>query len=168
MEVDRMAVFTRNHRVHLEWAATAAKRDPESLATFKSARPWVAAAKHIMRHGSCLAYFGVTDEGPVIKYIGAIVDIEVTDEYDPLNTKSRRVQNLLLHTTEEERAFGLSVMGKQAKTLYVVKGCREIEPFPQNALLKAKNLQPLDSGFTRGYSLVRARGRDAGAAGGSV
>jgi hypothetical protein len=145
-----VAVFSRNHRVHLEDAAATASRDPGSATLFRSVKRWVSAAAELKRRGSVEVYFAVIDDGTRVRYSGQIVDLEV----DPYPGSSRTAELLQRSgvTTETEGDWNGNV-----GTLILVKGCHELDrPFEQSELVKLDGSR-LSADFIRTYALVRPR-----------
>jgi len=48
--VSRIAIFARNHVVHLDAASDIAKTDPSRLVPFRSAKLWTRARKELDQH----------------------------------------------------------------------------------------------------------------------
>jgi hypothetical protein len=146
-----LAVFSRNHKVHLEAAAAAGAADPERLVVLRSQKKWISAAKAVRAHGPTAIYFAVVDGGSTVEYEAELVEVEVNPASDSVTT-----QRLLQHVAETTKDEGL--WNDQVRTLYAIRGCRRVAtPYLLSELSKQAGGQPLSDGYIRNYALVRKR-----------
>ena len=147
------AVFTRNHRRHLEEAAIACAADPERKVAFRSAKRWVSAAEAVA-FGVVVPVYVAAVGGSGVEYEAELVDIQLDPhEGDPT---TKRILALDTVSTQGEQLWPTHPRGKTVSTLYVLKGVRSVTPFPISQLRKATGGR-LDEGYHYSYALVKPR-----------
>jgi hypothetical protein len=150
-QLSGLAVFSRNHRAHLEDAVAAAAEDPLRLVALRSRKGWVSAERALRAHGPTVIYFAAVDGGPVVEYEAELVEIQLNPSLSDPTT-----QRLLSHagsTTKSEELWN-----NQVDTLYTIRGCRRLkQPFPLSSLAKYEDGTPLSNDYGRTYARVLKR-----------
>jgi hypothetical protein len=144
------AVFAKNHLLHLQSAAQVGATDSAQLVMFRSSKEWVGARKllDLKGPGAVPVLFAVVDMVPAIRYRAWLQEVLIS----PTRDDPRTNQLLLLRPPSTQRE---DPWASNAKTLYAVSGCHELDmPISYAALLKQKDGQPLSEGFRYSYSLI--------------
>jgi hypothetical protein len=157
MDLNRPAVFARNHRHYLEEAAAVAETDPSQLITFRSAGHWTTAEKALATNNTIPIYFAVIREGENIAFEADLVSVYVNPE--PQGPETERMLNFSLPSTADEGLW--EAYDSPVRTLYMIKRCRELsQPFPMTNLVKLSNDEPIAPNFGYSYSIVYQRGSE--------
>jgi hypothetical protein len=138
--MDRRAVFTRNHKKHLEEAC-----NREEPTAFQSKKKWSEAQKWLKKQKTLKVYIAqVLEPGePKVMYQGTITEIAFVD------SAPEAAENLLAARGEEtknEIRWGI--------TVYLLSGCSKIPEMPFSALRRAKDGTPLSDDYNHSYSIV--------------
>lgn len=147
-----LAVFTRNHRVHLDDALAVCSKDPARLVTFRASTRWATAEQAVSKTGPVPIYIAVIGHDGGVEYEAELSEIQTRPRYGDPTT-----ERLLDHSTNSTRHEGLwERYNKTVKTLYVIRGLRRLaKPFPLSALHRASDDRPLSDRFKYSYALVR-------------
>ena len=146
-----MAVYSRNHRGHLESAAAVGSTDSQRLVTLRSQKEWVSADKATRKYGPTAIYFAVVDGGPFVEYEAELVEVQLNPDAE--NPETKRLLAYAAETTSHE-----GLWGDKVKTLYAIRNCRKLsQHYRLSELTKCDGGQPLSDDYIRGYALVRRR-----------
>lgn len=148
------AAFTRNHSQYLAHAADRHATNPELGIAFRSATSWLKARKAVLELGEIPIYFAVIDGPPLVEYEARLTEVLLVE-----NASDQEIERLKSFSLEETFAEGLWESGKaKVKTLYLVKGCRNLpRPIPMTDLIKVDGGAPIHHNYTRAYSIVYDR-----------
>lgn len=148
-----MAVFTRNHKRHLDEAFRVSSAEPERLIPFRAAKGWSSAAKLLQQSSPVDIYFAVVDSGPLIQYVAKLRRVLV----DPQRGQPETEQLLELSTSTTQHEGLWETDKKPARTLYAINQVERVpQPFPMTELIKVSDDQPISSDYGYSYTLVHA------------
>ena len=150
----KLAVFTRNHKRHLDEALGVSSAEPARLIPFRGTKRWKSAAQALQQHSPIDIYFAVVDSGSFVQYAAKLQRVIV----DPHRAQPE-TQQLLKLSTSTTRDEGLwEDTGKPAGTLYAINRLERVsEPFPMTELIKVSDDQPISPDYGYSYALIYAR-----------
>jgi len=151
VENSNVAVLCQNHRIYLEHAAKIGAQNPDQPITFRTSALWKSGKAGVDAHGSMTIYFAPSAEGDVVAYEAVLEEVLLEPSADDPTT-----QELLENCLPETQDQGLwEEYGDKVRTLYVISGCRWIDPpFPYTKLTKLSDGTPVDENYNYGYTLV--------------
>ena len=145
------AVFTRNHRQHLDEAVELCAADRTRRVTFRAANRWTSAERSVSPSSPVPIYIAVVGGSGTVEYVADLCDVKTHPfRGDP------KTEELLGVTTTSTKDEGLwEQYERKVKTLYCVMRCRKLaRPFPLSQLKKADGGQPLSADYHYSYALV--------------
>lgn len=150
----KLAVFTRNHKEHLDEAFRVSSAEPDRLIPFRGVRRWSSAAEALQKQSPIDIYFAVVDSGALIQYVAKLQRVIVDPQRGQPET-----EKLLDSSTFTTRDEGLwENDGKPAGTLYAVNHLERVpRPFAMTELIKVSDDQPISPDYGYSYTLVYAR-----------
>jgi hypothetical protein len=146
-----VAVFTRNHLMHLEEAAALSRRDAQRQIVFRARSKWISAARALDRAETLPVYIALVGRKSSIEYAAELVDIQLNPSRS--NSKTKRLLRLTTRSTQGEGLWEKK-SGRQVRTLYAIRNCRKVRPLPLKTLVKVADNQPLNSKFRYSYAIV--------------
>lgn len=150
IERGQIAVFTRNHRIHLDEAAVLCSADPSRQVTFRASGTWVS-AERALAGGPLPVYIAVVGGPGTVEYAAELSEVQLRPHRGDPTTE--RLLQLWTNSTKDEGLWEKSV--KRVRTLYVLTKCRAVRnPFPISSLQKASDDTPLSAEFRYSYALV--------------
>jgi hypothetical protein len=150
----KLAVFTRNHKGHLDEAFRVSSAEPERLIPFRAVSRWSSAAQALQQHSPIDIYFAVVDSGPLVQYAAKLLRVIV----DPQRGQPETEQLLDLSTTTTREEGLWENTGKPAGTLYAINHLERVpQPFSMTELIKVSDNQPISPDYGYSYTLVYAR-----------
>ena len=150
----KLAVFTRNHKGHLDEAFRVSSTEPDRLIPFRGVSRWSSAAQALQQYSPIDIYFAVVDSGSLVQYAAKLQRVIV----DPQRGKpeTERLLDLSTSTTRDEGLWENT--GKPAGTLYAINHLERVpQPFPMTKLIKVSDDQPISADYGYSYALVYAR-----------
>ena len=141
----RRAVFTRNHKTHLEEAC-----NREEPTAFQSEKKWSGAQGWLKKQKKLTVYIAPVGY-PKVMYEGTITEIALVD-----SAPEATIKKLLAargEETKKEERWG--------KTVYLLSDCCPVPAMSLSALLKAKDGTPLSDDYKYSYSIVLERDAQA-------
>ncbi|WP_276248411.1 hypothetical protein [Haladaptatus sp. YSMS36] len=139
------AVLASNFPARLEELAT------YDAVTHRSGKPWVSAKIGVDAHGRLPIYYR---QDGIVTHTGVITRIILNP-----NPESEEAKEFLKHITESDTYS--DNFDELDKTTYIVEqGTKLAEPFPQTELIKVRNNEPIDEGYSRQPSFVFQRKGD--------
>jgi len=147
----QFAVFTRNHRVHLDEAVAICSADPSRQVTFRASGTWASAERAVVGGSPVPLYIAVVGGPGTVEYVAELCDVQTHPHRgDP---KTERLLQFWTNSTKDEGLW--EQYGKRVGTLYVLSKCRAVRrPFPISNLQKASDGTPLSAEFRYSYALV--------------
>lgn len=147
----QFAVFTRNHRVHLDEAILLCSADPSRQVTFRASGTWASAERAVESGPPLPLYIAAIGGSAVVEYVAELCEVQTRPHRgDP---KTERLLRLWTDSTKDEGLW--EKYGKQVRTLYVLSKCRAVRrPFPISHLTKAVDATPVSADFRYSYALV--------------
>ena len=151
IERGQIAVFTRNHRVHLDEAVVLCSADPSRQVTFRASGTWASAERAVVGGPPVPLYIAAVGGPGTVEYVAELCEVQTRPHRgDP---KTERLLRLWTNSTKDEGLW--EKYGKRVRTLYVLSKCRRVSrPFPISNLNKASDGAPLSAEFRYSYSLV--------------
>jgi hypothetical protein len=149
------AVFTRNHRRHLDEGVELCLGDPDRRVTFRSAKRWVAASAAV-EFGVVVPVYVAAIGADSVEYEAELIDVQLDPSEDDATTI--RLLDLSTPSTQGEKLWSARAGGKRVRTLYVVAELRRIPRCPVSQLRKATG-GPLSRGYRYSYALVKPIGK---------
>ncbi len=147
-----VAIFTRNHRNHLEQAVSLSAFDPTRQITFRARSKWVSALDALNKKKPRDLYISPVGGDGIVEYVADLYLVHldpqrgqpVTEELLKLATASTADEGLWEHYE-----------GQNVQTLYVVSNIRKLEqPFPMTKLVKVSDNKPIRENYGYSYCLV--------------
>ena len=147
----QVAVFTRNHRRHLDEAVALCAANQNRKVTFRASTRWASAEQAMAVRSTVPIYMAAVGGPGMIEYVAELCDLQTYPHRGDLKT-----ERLLSFSTNSTKDEGLwEKYEKDVKTLYVIWRCRVLRrPFPISNLTKASDNSPLSADFKYSYSLV--------------
>jgi hypothetical protein len=150
----KLAVFTRNHKGHLDEALRVSTAEPDRLIPFRGVSRWSSASHALQQHSPIEIYFAVVDSGSLVRYAAKLQRVIVDPQRGQPETE--QLLDLSTSTTREEGLWENT--DKPAKTLYAINQLERVpQPFPMTELIKISDDQPISAEYGYSYSLVYAR-----------
>lgn len=149
-----VAVFTRNHLIHLDQAVALGAADPNRLVTFRASTRWASAERAVSVATPLPLYIAVVGGPGLVEYTADLCDVHTRPRRgDP---KTERLLRFTTPSTEKEGLW--EQYDKEVKTLYVIKRCIKLaQPFALSDLNRLADGQPLSDNFRYSYALVSPR-----------
>src|SRR6476659_9670521 len=94
----KVAVFTRNHKSHLDEAFRVSSAKPERLIPFRAAKRWSSASELLQQCSPVDIYFAVVDSDPLIQYVAKLRRVIVDPQRGQPETE--QLLELLTSTTQ--------------------------------------------------------------------
>jgi hypothetical protein len=150
----KLAVFTRNHKEHLDEALRVSTAEPDRLIPFRGVSRWSSASQALQQHSPIDIYFAVVDSGSLVRCAAKLQRVIVDPQRGQPETE--QLLDLSTSTTREEGLW--EDTGKPAGTLYAIDHLERVpQPFPMTDLIKVSNDQPISPDYGYSYTLVYAR-----------
>jgi hypothetical protein len=147
----KLAVFTRNHKSHLDEAFRVSSAEPERLIPFRGGKRWSSAAQALQKHSPIDIYFAVVDSGSDVQYAAKLKRVIVDPQRGQPETE--QLLDLSTSTTRDEGLWENTV-----GTLYAINHIERLsKPFPMTELIKVSDDQSISAGYGYSYTLVYAR-----------
>ena len=150
LDSDTPAVFSRNHRVYLDEAATIGERDPSLPIVFRARKRWATAERETARRGALPIYLAAVGAEGQVEYAAELSEVLINPvEGSP--EAARWLARVLPATAAE------GLWDPPARTLYTMRACRKLgQPFPITRLVKLSDGKPISADFGYSYAIVRA------------
>ena len=150
----KLAVFTRNHKRHLDEALRVSSAEPDRPIPFRGVSRWSSAVRALQQHSPIDIYFAVVDSGSLVQYAAKLQRVIV----DPQRDQPETVQLLKLSTSTTRDEGLWEDTDKPAGTLYAINRLERVsEPFPMTELIKVSDDQPINPDYRYSYTLIYAR-----------
>jgi hypothetical protein len=147
----KLAVFTRNHKRHLDEAFDVSSAEPERLIPFRGSKRWSSAAQALQQHSPIDIYFAVVDSGSDVQYAAKLKRVIVDPQLGQPETE--QLLDLSISTTRDEGLWENTVA-----TLYAINHLERLsKPFPMTELIKVSDDQSISADYGYSYTLVYAR-----------
>lgn len=155
-----VAIFTRNHREHVEEAGSISASDPNRQITFRARSKWVSALDALNKKRPRDLYIALVGGNGMVEYVADLHRVHLEPQRGQPLTKE-----LLKLSTESTADEGLweKYEGQNVLTLYAVSSVRKIEhPFSMTKLVKVSDNKPISENYGYSYSLVYPHDFEAG------
>ena len=165
----QICVYTTNHPLWLHHMRDHCS--PDDLVCFRSNRKWATAKRHLDRDGTLPVLIRETKDdtdGFMCTFVAELTEIWFPQQFTTdkarrnwLNEKlwlqregiqSRGHDPRFESWQDQFKAWEIDNFMK-AKTFYIIRNLRAIEPLPLPNLTKVDGGQPLSADYTRGYSI---------------
>lgn len=155
-----VAVFTRNHREHVEEAVSISASDPNRQIPFRARSKWVSAADALNKKTPRELYIALVGGDGMVEYVADLHRVQLEPQRGQPVT-----EELLKLTTKSTADEGLweKYEGQPVLTLYAVSNVRKLEhPFHMTKLVKVSDNKPISENYGYSYSLVYPRDFEGG------
>jgi hypothetical protein len=148
--LQRVAVFSRNHRAYLDEAVRIGAQSPNDEIVFRARAKWATADKAVSRSGVIPIYYSAVGSEGQVEYAAELCGVLINPvEGSP--EESRWLSRVLPATASE------GLWNPPARTLYEIRNCRALaQPFPITRLAKASDGKPISADYGYSYCVVRA------------
>ena len=96
----KLAIFTRNHKEHLEEAFRVSSTEPDRFIPFRGVLRWSSAAEALQKQSFIDIYFAVVDSGSLIQYVAKLQRVIVDPQRG--QPKTEKLLDLSTSTTRDE------------------------------------------------------------------
>lgn len=147
-----VAIFTRNHRHHVEQAVSLSASDPSRQITFRARSKWVSALDALSKKKPRDLYISPVGGNGMVEYVADLHRVHLEPQRGQPVT-----EELLKLTTASTADEGLweQYEGQNVLALYAVSNVRKSEhPFPMTKLVKVSDNKPISENYGYSYSLV--------------
>ena len=147
----QLAVFSRNHRIHLDEAVALCAADSTRKVTFRASVTWASARQAVSNGAAIPVYFAAVSGAGSVEYIANLVEVQTHPHRGDPTTE--RLLKFDTNSTAHEGLWERS--GEQVRTLYTITKCRKLaRPVPISKLLKASDGKAMSQEFKYSYALV--------------
>ncbi len=147
-----VAIFTRNHREHVEEAVSISASDPNRQIPFRARSKWVSAADALNKKKPRELYISLVGGNGMVEYVADLYRVQLEPQRDQPVT-----EELLKLSTKSTAKEGLweNYDGQTVLTLYAVSNVRKLKhPFPMTKLVKVSDNKPISENYGYSYCLV--------------
>jgi hypothetical protein len=147
-----VAIFTRNHRHHVESAVSLSVSDPTRQITFRACSKWVSTLDALNKKKPRDLYISPIGGNGMVEYVADLHRVHLEPQRGQPVT-----EELLKLTTPSTADEGLWEQNERqnVQTLYVVSNVRKLEHlFPMTKLVKLSDNKPIGENYGYSYCLV--------------